>query len=80
MSSNKSKEAQAKAEASFKRKEDQARDGKKAAAEYEAERIALRERTAKLKGLRLARDAAAAEAEAAKTKPEKKAEKKPEKK
>ena len=39
-------------------------------AEYEAERIAQRERTAKLKGLRLARDAA--EAEGAKKKPQKK--------
>ena len=62
MSSNSSKEAQAKAEASFKRKEDQARDGKKAAAEYEANRLAVRERTAKLKAQRLARDAADAEA------------------
>jgi hypothetical protein len=55
-------EAQARAEASFKRKEDQARDGKKAAAEYEANRLATRERTAKLRAQRLARDAAEAEA------------------
>jgi hypothetical protein len=70
VSSDKSKEAQAKAEASFKRKEEQAREGKKAMAEYEAERLALRERTAKLKALRLAKEAA--DAEAAKKSPKKK--------
>jgi hypothetical protein len=59
-------EAQAKAEASFKRKEEQARDGKKAMAEYEANRLALSERTAKLRALRLAKEAADAKAEAAK--------------
>ncbi len=47
--SNSSKEAQAKAEASFKRKADQARDGKLAAAEYEAAGRAMREKTAKLR-------------------------------
>ena len=66
MSKSAKEEAQAKAEASFKRKEDQARDGKKAMAEYEAGRIAMRERTAKLRAQRMARDAEeAAEAEAA---------------
>lgn len=67
--SNQSKEAQAKAEASFKRKADQARDGKLAAAEYEAAGRAMRERTAKLREQRLAKEAADREAEAAKPKP-----------
>jgi hypothetical protein len=69
MSSNPSKEAQAKAEASFKRKADQARDGKAAASEYEAAGRAMRERTIKLRELRLAKEAADAAAEAAKPKP-----------
>ena len=67
--SNQSKEAQAKAEASFKRKADQARDGKLAAAEYEAAGRAMRERTAKLREQRLAKEAADRDAEAAKPKP-----------
>jgi hypothetical protein len=67
--SNQSKEAQAKAEASFKRKADQARDGKLAAAEYEAAGRAMRERTVKLREQRLAKEAADREAEAAKPKP-----------
>jgi hypothetical protein len=67
-SSNQSKEAQAKAEASFKRKADQARDGKLAAAEYEAASRAMRERTAKLREQRLAKEAADRAAEAAKPK------------
>ena len=67
--SNQSKEAQAKAEASFKRKADQARDGKLAAAEYEAAGRAMRERTAKLREQRLAKEAADREAEATKPKP-----------
>jgi hypothetical protein len=71
--SNQSKEAQAKAEASFKRKADQARDGKLAAAEYEAAGRAMRERTAKLREQRLAKEAADREAEAAKPKPAAKA-------
>jgi hypothetical protein len=66
VSSNLSKEAQqAKAEASFKRKADQARDGKKAAMEYEAAAIATRAKTEKLRALRLAKEAADQEAEAA---------------
>lgn len=68
-SSNTTKEAQAKAEASFKRKADQARDGKLASAEYEAAGRLMRERTAKLRELRLAKEAADAAAEAAKPKP-----------
>ena len=71
--SNQSKEAQAKAEASFKRKADQARDGKLAAAEYEAAGRAMRERTIKLREQRLAKEAAEREAEAAKPKPAPKA-------
>jgi len=53
-------------------------DGKKAMSEYEAEGAAIRARTAKLKALRLARDAAEAAAApaAAAAKPKKKAAKK----
>ena len=45
--------SQAKAASLFK-KEQQAREGEKAWAEYEAQAIALRERTARLRALRLA--------------------------
>ena|SRR5581483_10565293 len=62
-------EAQARAEASFRRKEAQAREGKQAMAEYEAAGRAMREKTAKLRALRLAKEAA--EAEAAKNAPPK---------
>jgi hypothetical protein len=55
-------EMQERAEASFKRKEIQARDGKKAMAEYEAAGKASREKTAKLKLLREAKEAADREA------------------
>jgi hypothetical protein len=48
-----------KAEVQFKKLQ-RAEDGKKAMSEYEAEGVALRERTAKLKAMRLARDASAA--------------------
>jgi hypothetical protein len=64
---NSSKEAQARAEASFKRKELQARDGKLATAEYEAAGQALREKTARLKKLREAKEASDREAAARKT-------------
>ncbi len=47
----------ARAEALFK-KEEQIREGAKAMAEYKAEQQAVRDRTAKLRALRLARDAA----------------------
>lgn len=72
------KEAQqALAEAKFKRKELQARDGAKAMAEYEASLTATRVKTAKLKALREAKEAedlkTAAEAPPA---PEKKSTKK----
>jgi hypothetical protein len=44
------------------KKEQRQRDGEQAMAEYEAERRATAEKTAKLRALRLARDAAAAKA------------------
>jgi len=52
-----SDEAHRHAEALFK-KEQQLREGQQAMAEYEAELRAMRERTARLRALRLARDAA----------------------
>ena len=48
------KDAQQRAEASFKKKELQAREASKAMAEYEAQAEAVRERTARLRALRLA--------------------------
>ena len=47
---------QEKAEASFKRKEIQAREGVAAMAEYEAGKIAERQKTARLRELRLAKE------------------------
>jgi hypothetical protein len=41
----------------FKKKEDERLDGQNAMAEYEAQRAAVREKTARLRALRLARDA-----------------------
>jgi hypothetical protein len=55
-------EAKARAEASFKRKEEQAQEGAKAWAEYEAQRRAVAEKTERLRALRLAREAADKEA------------------
>ena len=49
--------AKARAEAMFKRKEEQATDGGRAWAEYQAERRALEERIQRLRALRLAREA-----------------------
>lgn len=49
--------AEARAEALFK-KEERLRDGQKAMAEYEAAQQAMREKTARLRALRLARDGA----------------------
>ena len=68
----------AEADAQFK-KSQREQDGKKAMAEYEAEGLAMRAKTAKLKALRLARDAeqAAATASAPAKKPAKKAKPKP---
>jgi hypothetical protein len=57
-----SKEGQARAEASFKNKEQQQRENAKAMAEYQAAGRAEREKTVRLKLLREARDAADAAA------------------
>jgi hypothetical protein len=46
------------AEAAFKKKEERLREGQQAMAEYEAARLATNEKTARLRALRLARDAA----------------------
>jgi hypothetical protein len=51
-------QARDRAEAIFKKKEERLRDGQKAMAEYEAARLAMREKTARLRALRLARDIA----------------------
>ncbi len=58
-----SQETKNRAEASFKRKQDQAREGTKAWAEYEAQRRGVDEKIAKLKALRLAKEAAEAAAD-----------------
>jgi L-serine deaminase len=52
-----SNRVRARAEALFK-KEEQRRNGQAAMAEYEANRTAVQEKTARLRALRLARDAA----------------------
>jgi hypothetical protein len=54
------------AEATFAKKERQAREGAKAFADYEAQANATREKTARLRTLRLAKEAADREAAAAK--------------
>jgi hypothetical protein len=59
-----SKDAQARAEASFKKKEIQLREGAKAMAEYQAAGRAEREKTTRLRLLREAKAAADAEAAA----------------
>ena len=59
-----SSEARARAEASF-RKEERAKDGAKAMMEYQAHNRVVRERMAKLKALRLAKEAAEKEVERA---------------
>lgn len=74
MSKN-SKEAQDRAEASFTKKEQQAREGAKAFAEYEAQSKAAHDKTARLRLLRLAKEAADSKAEA-EAKPEPKPAKK----
>jgi hypothetical protein len=48
--------AQERAEASFKKKEKQLEEGQKAWAEYEANALAVREKTARLRALRLAHE------------------------
>jgi hypothetical protein len=66
LASNTNTKDQARTEASLKKKELQAREASKAMAEYEAASRALVEKTAKLRSLRLAREAAEAEARASK--------------
>jgi hypothetical protein len=53
-----SKETRDRADASFKKQEQRAREGAKAMADYEAEGRAMREKTARLKSLRMAKQAA----------------------
>jgi hypothetical protein len=52
------KQARDRAEAAFKKKEQQLREGQQVMAEYQAALAATREKTARLRALRLARDAA----------------------
>jgi hypothetical protein len=52
------------AEAVFKKKQERLKDGEQAMAQYEADRLAVLEKTARLRELRLARDAAAKQAPA----------------
>lgn len=52
-----SKDAQTRAERSFKRRELQQQDGRLAMAEYEAAAVAMREKTARLRKLREAKEA-----------------------
>jgi len=51
-------QARDRAEAIFKKKQERLLEGQKATAEYEAARLATREKTARLRALRLARDIA----------------------
>ena len=51
-------QARDRAEAIFKKKEERRLEGQKATAEYEAARLAMHEKTARLRALRLARDIA----------------------
>ncbi len=53
-----SDQARQRAEENFKR-EEQGRDGRKAMSEYEARTVAIREKTARLRALRLAKEAQA---------------------
>ena len=57
-----SSEAKARAEASFKRKEQQAKESAKGWAEYQAERRAEAKKTERLRALRLAKEASEAAA------------------
>ncbi len=61
-----SSEARARAEASFN-KEERAKDGVKAMSEYQANSRIIREKTERLRALRLAKEAADKEAELAKS-------------
>jgi len=51
-------QARDRAEAIFKKNEERLREGQEAMADYEAARLAMREKTARLRALRLARDVA----------------------
>jgi hypothetical protein len=53
-----SDQPQDRAEALFKKKQERLREGQQAMAEYQADRRAVGEKTARLRALRLARDAA----------------------
>ncbi len=64
-----SNEAKTRAEASFKRKQDQAREGAKAWTEYESQRRSVDEKIARLRALRLAKEAAEAAAQDKKKNP-----------
>jgi len=55
---NDTQEARNRAEANFKKKEQQVKEGAKAMAEYEANIIATRQKTERLRALRLAKEAA----------------------
>ena len=57
-----SREAKARAEATFKRREQQSQEGVKAWEEYKAQRLALTANTERLRALRLAKEAAEAAA------------------
>jgi hypothetical protein len=59
-----SKEARERAEQKFRKKEIEARDASKAMAEYQASLVAQREKTARLRALRKAKEAAEAAARA----------------
>jgi len=63
-----SEQARQRAEGAFKRKEQARVEGEKAMSEYKAQQRAIREKTARLRALRLARDDAAKNT-AAPTKP-----------
>jgi len=60
--STRSKQTRERAEASFQKKQEQAREGEKAMMEYEAAARAVLKKTARLRALRLAKEAAEAAA------------------
>lgn len=62
-----SDQPQDRAEALFKKKQERLREGQQAMAEYQADRRAEGEKTARLRALRLARDAAESQPDAART-------------
>lgn len=62
-----SDQPQDRAEALFKKKQERLREGQQAMAEYQADRRAVGEKTARLRALRLARDAAESQPDTART-------------